>query len=125
MASSVPLVVVASDDRTTSGNSAAIIPGASAALGGAAYRDARRLSLAVDVTTVSGGTPSLALSVEWSNNGTDWFEGEPADTYTAITAAKKVVKTFDVKAAQYRVVWGITGRTPSFTFAVTEMAHDR
>ena len=74
----------------------------------------------MDVTAASGTTPNLALSIEWSANGTDWATPETPDTFTAITAAAKRVKSFARKAPFYRVVWAITGTTPSFTFSVDE-----
>ncbi|MGH2692326.1 MAG: hypothetical protein ACRDHM_07450 [Actinomycetota bacterium] len=101
--------VVASAARTATGQSAAIDT-----------QQAEELDLLVDVTAVSGTTPTLDLSVEWSDNGTDWFAAEPADTLTQITATKKTTKTFDVKAANYRIVWMVGGTTPSFTFSVRE-----
>jgi hypothetical protein len=101
---------VPSAARTTSGNSGMLDPGE---LG-------ETLVLLVNVTAASGTTPSLALSVEWGHDGTDWFVPETADTFTAITAAIKRVKTFERKGPLYRVVWAITGTTPSFTFSIHE-----
>lgn len=112
-----PQTVVASAARTTSGQSAAASPGGVVAPGRAS-----RLALAVDVTAASGTTPTLDMSVEWSPDGATWFASEPADSFTQITAAKKVVKQFLAKAPLYRVVWVIAGTTPSFTFSVTECA---
>lgn len=109
--------IVASGARTASGNSGRQqIPSA----GG------DRLVLAVDVTAVGGTDPNLALSVEWStDNGTTWFAAEPADAFTAITAATKKVKDFTIKGTHYRVVWTITGTlTPSVTFAIDEVVPD-
>lgn len=78
-----------------------------------------QLNLLANVTAVSGTTPSLTLSVEWShNNGTTWFKADPADAFTAITATGAVAKRFTTKALWFRVVWTISGTTPSFTFTV-------
>jgi len=109
--------VVSSAARTATGQSAAITPGGVAPSG-----QADTIALAVDVTTVSGTTPSMTVSVEWSFDGSAFFVSDVADAFVAITAAKKTVKLFDVKAPMYRVVWTITGTTPSFTFSVTELA---
>lgn len=109
--------VVASAARTTTGTSAALV-----ASGPSGPTTARRLSLLADVTAVSGTTPSLTLSVEWSHDGTAFAAADPADTFTAITAAGRAVKKFDVKGPHYRVVWTISGTTPSFTFAVSAYA---
>jgi hypothetical protein len=101
---------VASAARTTSGNSGTLDPGEAG----------ETINLIVAVTAATGTTPSLALSVEWSADGTTWAVPETADTFTAITAAVNRVKTFERKAPFYRVVWTITGTTPSFTFSITE-----
>lgn len=97
---------VPSAARTTTGQSSAIDCG-----------NSRNVALLVDVTAVSGTTPSATFSVEWSHDGTNWFAADPADVMTAITAAAKRVKYVDTKAPNMRLVWTITGTTPSFTFA--------
>ncbi len=117
-----PREIVASAARTTAGDSGALFPGAD---GGVVAATAKAVALAVDVTAVSGAGATLALTVEWSNDGTTWHVGDPVDEFTDITATGSVVKRFDVKAQQYRLVWAITGTTPSFTFAVTELAQYR
>jgi hypothetical protein len=104
-----PVVVVASAARTTSGNSASIDPG----------EGGETICLQVGVTAI-GGTPSMALSIEWSNDGTNWAVPETADTFTAITNTIQRVKTFERKALLYRIVWAISGGTPSLTFSITE-----
>ncbi len=76
------------------------------------------VNLLVNVTAVSGTTPSMALTVEWSNDGSVWYKSDPPDAFTAITAVGTAVKQFVAKAHQFRVVWALTGTTPSFTFAV-------
>mgnify|MGYP000652015337 CR=1 FL=1 len=111
MAFDGPREVVASAARTTTGNSGAL----------RLRSMARNISLLVDVTAASGTGPTLALSVEWSHDGgTTFAAGEPADTFTQISAASKAVKRFDVKAPDYRIVWTIGGTTPSFTFSARE-----
>jgi hypothetical protein len=100
---------VASAARTTTGQSAAI---PIAELGG-------QLSVFVDVTAISG-TPNMVISVEWSHDGVTFFKGDPADQMTAITAVGSAVKVFTVKAPQYRIVWTISGGTPSLTFQTHE-----
>lgn len=105
-----PQQVVASAARTTNGNSGQLDPGEAG----------ETINLFVSVTAASGTSPSLALSVEWSVDGTVWATPETADTFTAITAAANRVKAFERKAPYYRVVWAITGTTPSFTFSIHE-----
>lgn len=104
-----PVLVVASAARTTNGNSGNITPST----------EGETICLNVRATAVSG-TPSLALSVEWSNDATNFAVPETADTFTAITTTIERVKTFERKAKFYRIVWAITGGTPSITFQVYE-----
>lgn len=108
-AASGPSVVVASAARTTSGNSTAqTAPG-------------NAIGLFLDVTAASGTTPSLAVSVEWSNDGTNWAPADPTDNFAALTAAARRAKNVMVKAPYFRVVWAVTGTTPSFTFSVSAL----
>jgi hypothetical protein len=79
------------------------------------------ISRLVATTAASGTTPSMTLSVEWSPDaGTTWCAADAADTFTAITTTTNLAKRFAVKSNTYRIVWTITGTTPSFTFSVRE-----
>ena len=110
MAYGDPEIVVPSAARVSNGNSGSLNPG----------EGGETICLHVSVTAASG-TPSMALSIEWSNNGTLWATPDPtADTMTAITGITEKVKTFERKALLYRIVWVITGGTPSLTFSISE-----
>lgn len=103
--------LVASAARTVTGNSGAIGVGSGAAT----------IELEVEVTAASGTSPSMTLSVLWSEDGVNF--GNPdgsSDAFTAITAATNVVKNLTVRAPYMEIVWTITGTTPSFTFSVLE-----
>lgn len=103
-----PFTLVSSAARTASGNS-----------GPLALSDAAVLDLEVSVTVVTGTTPSMTLSVMWSDDGTNF--GAPdggGDTFAAITAAGTVVKQLQTKGLYAQIAWAITGTTPSFTFSV-------
>lgn len=79
-----------------------------------------QITLLFSATAVSGTTPSLTLSVEWSpDGGVTWFPAETPDAFTAITAVGNRCKTFTVKSPQFRLAWLVSGTTPSFTFTVT------
>lgn len=111
MAFQAPREVVASAARTASGDSGTL----------RVETPASQLNVAVDVTAVSGTTPTLDIEVEWSTDaGTTFFAADPADSLTQITAATKVVKQVAPKAPHYRLVWTIAGASASFTFAVDE-----
>lgn len=100
------VAIAASAARTTSGSSAAITSPSS-----------QSSAIHVDVTAVTGTSPTLDLTVEWSNDGTTWVKAEPAESFTQITAAKTAVKAVVLKGAYFRLVWTLTGTTPSFTFS--------
>lgn len=82
------------------------------------------LAVMLDVTAVTGTSPSMTVSIQWSQNGTDWFTADPADTFTAITAATKVTKLFTIKGLYARLNYAITGTTPSFTFSAHSIIGD-
>lgn len=98
---------LASAARTTNGNS-----------GSVACEKGLQLNLLVEVTASSGTTPNLALTVEWSMDGTNFAVVDTtADGFAAITTSPtRVLKQFPVRAPFYRLVWTLTGTTPSFTF---------
>ena len=101
--------VVGSAARTTNGNSGSVV-----------VNGAERVNVLIDVTAVSGTSPTLALALEWSHDGTTWFPAATPDTLGAnITAAtKRVHGPIDIKAPFTRVTWTLGGTTPSFTFAI-------
>jgi hypothetical protein len=98
-------VVVASAARTTTGNSGALSANGSA------------MCLGVNVSAASGTTPSMTLTVEWSFDGVNFGPGETAVSFAAITANKATTQRIPAQAPFYRLVWTITGTTPSFTFS--------
>jgi len=100
--------IVASAARTTSGDS-----------GYFQTPQGTGLSVMVNVTAVSGTTPSMLLTVEWTNDGINFAQADPADTFTAITTGVNRVARFVQKGIGYRVVWAITGATPSLTFSLS------
>lgn len=61
----------------------------------------------------------MTLSIQWSNDGTNFgnTDGTP-DTFAAITTAGTVEKQITVKGLYCQITWTITGTTPSFTFSV-------
>jgi len=76
------------------------------------------VSCSVNVTAVSGTTPNLVVGLQWSNDSVTWYDADPADVMTAITATGAKVKQFVAKGNFCRPTWTITGTTPSFTFDV-------
>lgn len=77
---------------------------------------AASVAIAINVSAIGGTTPNMTFSVQWSNDGTNWYTADPADTFTAITATGKVVKTFASKGALARLNEVFTGTTPTITY---------
>lgn len=77
------------------------------------------LFVMVNVTAVSGTTPSATFALEWSNDGTTWATPGTADALAAITSPTHKVLTAQAKGRHARLVWTISGTTPSFTFSAT------
>lgn len=75
------------------------------------------VAVQVNVTASSGTTPSMALTVEWSDDSSTWFVADPAEPFTAITTTGTAVKTFARKGRFARLRWVLTGTSPSFTFS--------
>lgn len=106
-------VVVASAARTTTGASAAL-----------PMSSGDELVVEIEVTARSGTTPTLDLTVEWSQDGgTDFGASEAAaDAFTQVATGTSLphrkVRKFSKKGDHYRIVWTIAGTTPSFTFEV-------
>jgi hypothetical protein len=106
--------VVASAARTANGTSAAYGLGPSFPLG-------QSIALEIEVTAVSGTSPSMALSVLWSEDGVNFgLNDGSADTFAAITAVGNVVKTVPARAPYMQLSWVLTGTTPSFTFSALQ-----
>ena len=77
------------------------------------------LAVKLAVTAHSGTTPTLDVTLEWSDDSTTFYAADPSDAFTQVTTTDATkVKTFARKAPYYRVKWTIAGTTPSYTFAV-------
>lgn len=100
--------ILASAARTATGQSTAF------PIGGLS-----KLAVLVNVTAVSGTTPSMTVNVEWSDDNVVWYTADPVDAFTAVTATGAKVKAFDVKGLYARLNYVISGTTPSFTFTAT------
>lgn len=77
--------------------------------------------LMVHATVVSGTTPSLAVSMEESNDGTTWT-AVPQSTAAAVIAVGNSIANAQTTKQFVRVIAVITGTTPSFTFRVAALA---
>lgn len=98
--------LVASAARTTSGNSGTI----------SGFNPSRPLRVQLNVTAASGTTPSMAVTVEDTLDGSNF---NTIGSFTAKTAVSREVVNIAVPfSPSIRVSWAITGTTPSFTFSV-------
>ena len=98
--------VAASAARTVTGNSG-IITG---------YAGASTLRVQFDVTAASGTAPTLDVVVQDTLDGTTF---NTIGTFTQKTVvAREVINITTPFADRIRVLWTITGTTPSFTFSI-------
>lgn len=96
----------------TSGNAATITATGNTAM--AAVPPGELVAVTLSIVNVTGTTPSATFEVQWSVDGQQWQSAETPDTFTAITAAKNVVKTFAPKGKMLRLAYTLTGSSPSF-----------
>jgi hypothetical protein len=76
----------------------------------------REGNVLLDITAVSGTTPSLTATVETSADGVAWFAHT---AFAAKTAAGRDILKLGNLGSFLRIAYGISGTTPSFTFSVT------
>jgi len=62
--------------------------------------NAVNLSIGVSATVTTG---TVTVDVQWSFDGTTFFDTETPDALTTISTTKNVVKTFPIRAPFYRV----------------------
>lgn len=77
----------------------------------------------LDVTAVSGTTPSLTVTIEESSNGSTGWAAHSSFTARSTTGSQVI----DLKKRTQpfvRAAWTISGTTPSFTFSV-QVANDQ
>lgn len=99
-------LLVASAARTANGT----------AVSGEDFGSINRVRAQLDVTAVSGTTPSMTVVIESTLDGTNW---DALGTFTAKTAvAREVITINPWIGRQLRARWTVSGTTPSFTFSV-------
>jgi hypothetical protein len=116
------LNVDTSSARTATGNGTAAIN----------YAGRRNLVVWINVTAVTGTTPTCVFRLQWSpDNGTTWIDIDTTNlqttSITGVTTATLRMGAVYTNAAnasrldavprQIRLAWTIGGTTPSFTFA--------
>lgn len=97
-----------------------------AATGTSAVGFSRGMNLAILVTlgTVTGTTPTLDITVEWSHNGTDFVATDTTpDAMAQLTDSDSdggATKVFTMKAPYFRASFAVTGTgTPTFPATVS------
>lgn len=102
--------VLTSAARTATGQSAAQIVG----------RQPETIAVFLNVTAVSGTTPSMTVSLECSvDGGTTWFTVKSGTAITAVGKQVLVAQLSDGVTPVYRLNYALSGTTPSFTFTAT------
>ena len=107
-----PVFTVASNAViTTSGNSSGVLVQPVGNVGGP-------VSCHLAVTAVSGSSPTLTVSLQWSQNNSTWITATTDETFATVTAAGAALLTVPSRALYVRAAWTVTGGTPSFTAAI-------
>lgn len=103
-------VLVASAART--------VTGASTGLSG--FIAANKLIVELDISAVTGTTPTLDLVIQDTLDGVNWFTIATFATQNAVAHLVQNVTT--PFSDQIRASWTIGGTTPSFTFSVSVLS---
>lgn len=98
-------VLVASAARTASGQTGTV----------EGFDDVKSLRAQLNVSAVSGTTPTLDVVIEDTLDGSNW---NAVGTFTQRTAVGRQVIDVATLGRRLRVRWTIGGTTPSFTFSV-------
>jgi len=101
--------IVAKSARTVTGNSGWVKIG-----------DAKELIAQLDADAGTGTSPTLDVKLQTSWNGTDATAVDvPTGAFTQVLAAASAqIKSVSAMHGFVKVVWTITGTTPSFAFGV-------
>lgn len=78
-------------------------------------REQTTLRLLLDVTAVSGTSPTLTVTIEQSYDGTVW---RTHSSFAEVTSVSNERKTFGGIDRYVRASWTIGGSDPSVTFVV-------
>jgi len=79
----------------------------------------RELIITLDSDAGTGTSPTLDVVVQYSHDGTNWYD-LPNGTFTQVTnaAASKQTKQLDKFGNRMRIAYTIGGTSPSFNFGV-------
>lgn len=69
----------------------------------------------LDITAVSGTTPTLNVRLETTVNGVDWYT---AGSFDQKTVVDNDARAFGPLGDQARWAWTVGGTSPSFTFSI-------
>ena len=79
------------------------------------FEGAREAAIMLNVTEVSGGSPTLDITIEESVDAIVWKD---LASFTQKTAPVKAIMKLTAFARHLRASWVIGGTTPSFTFSL-------
>ena len=104
----IPFSIQSSAAQTASGNSAQVN-----------IEDFSSLEIFLDITGVTGTTPSLTVKLQSFDTITSQWYDVPNSSFTAQTAIGLATVSLSNFAGELiRASWAITGTTPSFTFSI-------
>ena len=77
--------------------------------------EAMELNVYIDVTVVTGTTPSMTVTYQSSPDGVNFWDHTAGAAITAV--GKQLIKIASNAGKYGRLAYAITGTTPSFTFS--------
>lgn len=73
------------------------------------------MSVNVNITAVSGTSPTATFRIQWSYDNEFWAEAQPQDVLGTATAPANVIERFPIKAPYWRLAVVVGGTNPVFT----------
>lgn len=95
-----------------SGATATVTSGAQVVLAGS-------MAVHVDLDTVNAGTPTLDVTVEYSNDNVNWTTPASAQAVAQLTAAGTESARFETEGRYFRLVATIAGGSPDIDFSAS------
>ena len=72
------------------------------------------IGVQINLSSVTGTTPSITFRVQWSFDNISWSEALPRDVIGTANQPVSVIQRIPIKGLYWRLAWDVTGTLPSF-----------